>query len=208
MRTLYKVLVGTHAHRELHSASASTPPWVEPLPPSTCKCLLAHYDDKESIQQRFREHPNVAPGVSVIKFTSNLSSSQRAKTISRLSHGKPVIAALRRASQARGSFSLVLQIGNNWFLRELRGYILPRLTILVTDKSIDLGYDLHNHIDSIMVNGIPERASQLTQLLGRVSRASPLRIGCNDRVDVVMTAHRHTLDSFFLKECGVDVSSE
>jgi hypothetical protein len=208
-KILYKALVDTHSHRKTLLATLTTPPWVEPLPPATCHCLLAHYDSKKMIDQCFIDHPVVAPGVSVVKFTSNLSSAQRSKIIARLSKGKAVVAALRRASQASGNyFAKVLHIGNHWFLRELRSYIIPRLTILVTDRSIDLGYDLHTHIDSMMVNGIPERSSQLAQLLGRVSRASPGRIGCKDRVEVVLTAYRKTLDGFFLKQCGVDVSSE
>jgi hypothetical protein len=211
-------------HRSLQSVRTFaniTPPWIEPIP-LACRCLLVRYPSKMRIESELMKFPSIAKGVTLIKFTSDLSSSKRAKVISSLSQGKAIMAALKQASRScchhgggvsmntrgPGKFPAILKIGMDWFLKEMLGYIVPRLTILVTDRSIDHGYNLHNHIDSIMIEGIPSDREDLQQLLGRVSRASPHRIGHNDKVEIVVNAYRNTLDSYFLEKCNVDVSNE
>ncbi len=94
-------------------------------------------------------------------------------------------------------------MGNHWFLKEVYSYIVPRLTVLATDSSIDVGYDLHYHIDSVKIGSVPAEPEDLVQILGRVWRADPSRLGRNDEVDVIVDVFRDTLDHFFLKHCGV-----
>jgi hypothetical protein len=200
------------ALRHLHSAhlaalafsnASGRPPWCEPLPQA--RCLLARFDLASRLSTALQKHPP-APGVLVLPLTSALSSARRAKIVSSLSAGKAVAGAIRRASQASGPLARVLCLGNAWFLREMLLYVAPRLVVLAADQSLDLGYDLHRHLDAVSVKEIPVGGDELQQLLGRVCRADVSRIGKGDAVSVVVDAHPGTLDRLYLMRCGVESS--
>jgi hypothetical protein len=186
----------------LAAESRATPAWVEPLPRAAC--LLSRFDSISRLSSALLKNPP-APGVVVLKLSSSMSSAQRSKVISMLSAGQGLLSALRRASQAAGSLGRVLRVGDNWFLREVLGYVVPRLLVLAADRSVDVGYDLHKHVDAVSIDEVPNSQEVLDQLLGRVCRADVSRIGKGDAVSVILEARKGTLDGFFLERCGVSV---
>jgi hypothetical protein len=193
------LMYNSHSRALNESTSMCSQPWKAGLPAAlNSKCLLMRCTTDAELKS-VCEVPS-CEGVVVHCLTSRLTSTQRNKVVVNLSTGKSVMVALRRSSQASsGAFALILSLGCAWFLKELREYLLPKLTILAADKSVDLGYNLHHHIDSVFMKRMPSDFESIKQLVGRVCRASPCRRGRGDEVNIVVNCYKNTLDFFFFE---------
>lgn len=195
--------------QSLHDNNIVKQPWTAPLPKSS-RCLLARFYSQRCLEKALSDS-EPEKGVKIMKLTTDMPAAKRARIVSTLNKGKSALIAFGRASQSDSNSSLlgcVLRIGQNWFLREVVSYVSPRITVLAADQSVDVGYNLHRHVDAIWIPQVPVNREQMQQLLGRMCRADTPRIGKSNCVSVVMNAARGTLDEFFLKRCGVSLQDE
>lgn len=198
-----EVLLRLHHLHCVASGCCYSPPWAAPLPARAHHCVLASFPGTRELDQALREHPP-GPQVRVVRFTTALASRQRAKIVTSLGAGSAALTAFRRAAQATGPLGRVLRIGHCWFLREVCSFVLPKVTVLAADTAVDLGYDLHKHVDAVWVPMVPEDNAGLGQIVGRLCRTQVSRVGKDDVVSVLIDVRGGTLDDLFVPLCRDD----
>lgn len=179
----------------LSAREAPDPPWTEPLPVGS-KCLLIRYPDQHILKAELDAAPP-AQGVKVMKLTRTLSAQRRAAVVKSALKGSAPLVAFKRAAQSKGALGRVLRIGNSWFLNEVLSFVEPRLVVIAADSAVDIGYNLHKYVDTLWIDLIPDHASTLQQIVGRLCRTDPSRIGKNDKVAVMVNLYEKTLDELF-----------
>lgn len=172
--------------------------------------VLIRYPDKRSIASALRSFP-VPDDVLVFVLTSDKGAAARAKIVMNFgSHDghRAKLAVLRRAMQTGNAPALFLKAGKiglgRMLLQRVESF-LARPRFLVADSTVDVGFDLHRHIDSVLVDKVPLTRTQVDQLTGRVSRIAT-DIKSQGTVDVLVRTHEGTLDSLFFKHLGMTKS--
>lgn len=169
---------------------------------------LVRFPTARSLDESLSRYPP-PPGLDVFILTSAKSAAYRARLVRRFaSHGGQryklcVLARAVKNAKCPPLLLKVLTIGHGFFHKELISYIAnPR--ILVTDQTVDVGFDLHRHIDSLTTSHVLCSSGDMQQLVGRLARISVDRIGTRDTIDVVTPLRAKTLDEFFAKHLATE----
>lgn len=170
---------------------------------------LVRFPSSRALNHATTAHPPPS-SVDIFVLTSAHSASYRANLVKKFaSHNgnRYKLAVISRAAKNGTCPPLllkVLTIGHGYFHRELISYIAkPRL--LLTDQTIDVGFDLHRHLDGITASHVLCSPTQMQQLVGRLARVCVDRIGIRDSIDVVTPIQEGTLDSYFVKHLNADI---
>jgi hypothetical protein len=178
-----------------HSVPTYAPPWT--LQKFGFTSVLVRFSSKQHIEETLREHP-VPDGVLVFILTSDKSASFRANLIRRFSgHDgqRAKLAVLRRAVQngkAPEYFLKAISTGMGYILSEIEKF-LARPRLLLADSTVDVGFDLHRHINGIHVPQMVSTHAELRQLTGRVSRIAVDRKD-QGTIDVLTNCTDQSLD--------------
>ena len=194
--------------RDAHFSACRTPtepPWVRPRGGFTS--ALVRFGTKSALEAALRAHPP-APDVLVFPLTTDKSAAYRARLVRRFaSHdgqrAKLAVLARAAASEPRPDEGPLLPllrrvsgIGmGTFFLREVEA-CLARPRVLVADSSVDVGFDLHRHIDAVYVPQVVGSFAELQQLTGRISRIAT-DVKQQGTVDVLMSVFEDSLDTRF-----------
>lgn len=169
---------------------------------------LVRFPTARSLEESLSRYPP-PPGLDVFILTSAKSAAYRARLVKRFaSHGGQryklsVLARAVKNAKCPPLLLKVLTIGHGFFHKELISYIAnPR--ILVTDQTVDVGFDLHRHIDGLTTSHVLCSSGDMQQLVGRLARISVDRIGTRDTIDVVTPLRAKTLDEFFAKHLATE----
>jgi hypothetical protein len=164
---------------------------------------LVRFPSARALDDAIKSYPP-PPSLDVFVLTSAKSAAYRARLVKRFaSHGGQryklcVLARAVKNSKCPPLLMRVLTIGGGFFHKELVSYIAnPR--ILVTDQTVDVGFDLHRHIDGLTTSHVLCSTGDVQQLVGRLARISVDRIGSRDTIDVITPIRANTLDEFFAK---------
>ncbi len=164
---------------------------------------LVRFPSARALDEAIKSYPP-PPSLDVFVLTSAKSAAYRARLVKRFaSHGGQryklcVLARAVKNSKCPPLLMRVLTIGGGFFHRELVSYIAnPRM--LVTDQTVDVGFDLHRHIDGLTTSHVLCSPGDVQQLVGRLARISVDRIGSRDTIDVITPIRANTLDEFFAK---------
>lgn len=181
------------------AANLVCPPWSGPPMPQGVRVMLASFESRQEVLSVLKAYPpSDERRIQIVQLTSSDSSANRARAVLKLTRLRLQMTALK---QAKGSLGKVLRIGSDWFINELWGLLFPALTVLVADRSCDLGYDLHRVLDAVWISHPPSGPDRLNQIVGRISRANAACAGKNRYVGVVMDVWEGTLDEVFSKHC-------
>ena len=178
--------------------------WSEDAAFSTALVRVPHATVAREAARVRERHPKVK----VFELHTGMSASQRALTIRRFAshdgdraNAKFFVEGLRR--HGSGAAKAALSLGGGWVpLQIYRCLARPRL--LVADDTVDVGWELHRHVDTIILPHLLPDRTKLLQLIGRVSRIAV------DRTDQGSTAvrislSRGTLDGLFQRRLREDV---
>lgn len=151
------------------------------------------------------------PDVKVFELHTGMSASQRALAVRRFaSHdgerasAKLCIEGLRR--NGSDAAKTALSLGGGWVALQIYRYLAhPRL--LVADDSVDVGWALHRHVDTVLLPHVLPDRTTLLQLLGRVSRIDVDRAH-QGSIAVHISLTRGTLDCLFERRMREDVVVE
>jgi hypothetical protein len=191
-----------------HAAATPNPP-----PPWTHKALgvtsaIVRFPSKQVLEEVLRRHP-IPQQVSVHVLTSDKSASYRSRLIHRFAGRdgqKAGLAVLCRAAERGMAPELFLQVCalgmGTMFLSALEQY-LARPRLLLTDASVDVGFDLHRHVDGVYVPRIPSERSDLQQIVGRICRIAPERRQ-QGTIDVMSSRYVGTADDLLYKHLKND----
>jgi hypothetical protein len=184
--------------------TAEEPPWSEH---SRCAkgftSALVRFPNKSSIDAALRAHP-VPDGVLTFVLTADKSAAYRSRLIKKFaSHDgqKVKLAILARAMHRGTAPPMLLQVGALGMGRLLLSHVeqcLARPRLLLADSTVDVGFDLHRHIDGVYMSTIVRTPAELRQITGRVSR---IAVDCADQgtVDVLTRTSPGTLDELFMR---------
>ena len=187
------------------------PPWT--LQKFGFSSALIRFSNKQHIEETLKRHP-VPVGVLVFVLTTDKSATYRANLIRRFaSHDgqRAKLAVLSRAiknSMAPPSLLRVGDIGSGRFLLSEIEQYLARPRLLLADSTVDVGFDLHRHINSVYVPQMVGTRAELRQLTGRVSR---IAVDQKDQgtIDVLTNCTDHTLDEvLFSKHLEMEEEDE
>jgi hypothetical protein len=192
------------AHCLAVRAHTAEPPWSEH---SRCAkgftSALVRFPSKSSIDAALRAHP-VPDGVLTFVLTTDKSAAYRSTLIKKFaSHDgqKAKLAILARAMHHRTAPPMLLRVGALGMGRLLLSKVeqcLARPRLLLADSTVDVGFDLHRHIDGVYMSTIVRSPAELRQITGRVSR---IAVDCADQgtVDVLTRTSPGTLDELFMR---------
>lgn len=202
-----------------NSLPPKEPPWAQKeAPPKIGRTrgaiftsVLVRFSDKSQIDAMLSEYP-LPDNCLAFELTTAKSAGYRGnlvKTFASHDGQRAKLAVIGRAI-ARGTCPRALvKIGSiglgSWFLKTLESY-LARRRFLLADATVDVGFDLHRHLDGIMVDGVLASAVEVEQLTGRVSRVAP-DIKQAKTVDVIVRTVPGTLDSVLMTHLNTVMSS-
>jgi hypothetical protein len=180
--------------------AASTP---DPPPPWRHEALgvtsaIMRFPSKHALDEVLRRHP-IPQQVSVHVLTSDKSAAYRAGLVRRFAGRdgqKASLAVLRRAADhgtAPELFLRVCALGMGTMFLSVVEQCLARPRLLLADATVDVGFDLHRHVDGVYVPRIPSERSDLQQIVGRVCRIAPERTQ-QGTVDVISSRYVGTAD--------------
>jgi len=195
----------------VHALSNDKPIWACSKHAQKGFCsTLVRFPSASILERALRDHP-VPPSIDVFTLTSAKTAAYRARLVKQFASYQgqrykiSVIARACKNGTCPPLFLRILNIGHGYFHRELVSY-LAKPRILVTDQTVDVGFDLHRHLDGITTSHILCNVSDMQQLVGRLARISVDRIGTNDTIDVVTPIRTRTLDEFFAKHLNANSS--
>ena len=111
---------------------------------------------------------------------------------------RAALAVLRRAAaRSDAPLARALRLGHGHVLREILGYV-GGVRVLVTGSSLDVGYDLHHHVDGVCLAELPSTRADFEQQAGRLRRisrrpAAPVLVRCFVAAGTVEDALAHAL---------------
>ena len=162
---------------------------------------LVRFPTKGEISRTLAQEPPPSD-VEVYLLTSDMAAGKRAKTIRDFcgyGGSRAAIVALRRGVAADGTSPNLRKLGNigcgRFFVNEIASF-LARRRVLIADCTCDVGFNLHRHVDALVVPKVVFTRAELQQLLGRLTRID-VRVESQGVVDVVTTTHAGTLDWLF-----------
>ena len=196
----------------LHSAHAwaspeAPPPWV--LMPSGFASALVRFRTRKHMEDTIEAHP-IPKDILVFKLTSDKSAAYRARLVQRFaSHDgqKAKLSVLTRALRdSRTCSEMLYRVGRLGLGKLFLSHIetcLARPRLLLADATVDVGFDLHRHVDGIYLSRIPSSYIELCQITGRVSRIAVDREN-QGTINVFTHCAQDTLDdALFLKHLNV-----
>lgn len=187
---------------ELHQRALPTdvpPLWTLAGVGGRFTSAIVRFKDRRHLEQTLSAFP-VPPEVQALVLTSDRSAAQRARLVRKFaSHDgqRANLAVLKRALKRQKAPELLLRVGalgmGQMLLRAVELF-LARPRLLLADATVDVGYDLHRHVDGVHVPRLVETHAELLQLTGRVSRIS---VGQRDQgeIDVLANCFGGTLDA-------------
>ena len=193
----------------LHSAHCcatptAPPPWAEEV--SHAKgftSALIRFPNKRRIDNALRQHP-VPPNVLVFVLTADKPASYRSTLIKKFSSHdgqKAKLGILARALRRGTAPEVILRVGALGMGRLLLTQVeqcLARPRLLLADSTVDVGFDLHRHIDGVYMSNLVRTPAELRQITGRVSRIAVER-GDQGTIDVLTRTLPGTLDDLFAR---------
>jgi hypothetical protein len=148
------------------------------------------------------------PEMRIFELHTGLSAAQRALTIRRFAshdgdraNARFFLEGLRRHGSEVAKRALCF--GDGWVSLQIYRF-LARPRLLLADDAVDVGWELHRHVDTILIPHVVPDRTTLLQLLGRVSRITvdqAKRGSTTVRIALV----RGTLDVFFERRLREDV---
>lgn len=160
----------TLARYQERATPTPPPPWTHAS--LGAMSAIVRFPTKKDLEDALARHP-IPRQVAVYALTSDKGAAYRAKLIQRFASRdglKLKLAVLNRALQQGNGSNIFLQTFSlDFFIPEIKKY-LDRPRLLVADSTVDVGFDLHRHVDGIYVPRLPSDCSELRQIVGRVSR--------------------------------------
>lgn len=163
---------------------------------------IIRFHSKISIEATISKHP-VPDNILVFILTTDKSAAYRAKLIKKFaSHDgqRAKLNVLSRAFKHKTAPDTLLRVGALGMGRLLLSEVercLARPRLLLADATVDVGFDLHRHIDGVYMDTILRTPAELRQITGRVSRIAVDRAK-QGSVDVLTKIYPGTLDKLFL----------
>jgi hypothetical protein len=196
-----------HEIELLHRAHcASTPDPSLLLPGGASKkprfaSALVRYPDAASAQERARRLSLASPSDRVLLLTSQLSAGQRSNVIKKFTSfgGLRAKLCVFKRGVLRSRHPLVARVfagdfGDEFLLRVSELLVSKRL--LVADATVDVGFDLHRHLDTVLVPRMVSTRTQFLQLVGRCSRIAVERED-QGAISLSVNVVEDTLDALF-----------
>ena len=191
-----------------HVRASPTPPlWVE-NGRSTFSAALVRLPHRTAVEAAAQELCQSHADLQVFKLHTGMSAATRASTVRKFTSFGGDRAKLRffvdglRRSQSELSRAVVC-LGFGHVVRELYRFVAkPR--ILLADDTIDVGFDLHRHVDTVLLPTLVPDRTTLLQFVGRVSRIAT-DVGEQGSIDIMANLTRGSLDSFFERRLRRDV---
>lgn len=191
----YSVLYNMHSK----ALPSSAPPWSLREARRNFTAAIVRYQDKRQIESVMKSHP---PPKDILPFvlTSDRGAAYRARLVQRFSSHdgqRCKILVLARAFRSGNAPELLLRVGalgmGRMLLRALERF-LARQRVLIADKAVDVGFDLHRHLNEVHVPRLVATRAELRQLTGRVSR---IAVDQSDpgTIDVLANCYERTLDT-------------
>jgi hypothetical protein len=84
------------------------------------------------------------------------------------------------------------------FVKRTLSCFLAKRRIMICDNSVDLGFDLHRHVDALLLPRLVPDRTALLQLSGRISRIA-VDIKDQGTIRILSNMYEGTLDELFLK---------
>lgn len=172
------------------------PPWVHSSLGVTS--VVVRFPTKRALEDALQRHPVPSPVVSHI-LTSDKSASYRARLVQRFAGRdgqKTKLAVLSRAARngtAPELFLNVCALGMGTMFLSFVEQCLARPRLLLADATVDVGFDLHRHVDGVYMPRLPPNRSELQQIVGRVCRIAVERKD-QGTVDVISHRYRDSID--------------
>jgi hypothetical protein len=143
---------------------------------------------------------DIPDSVRVFKLTSDMSAAARALTIKKFkgcdgNRAKLTFFIRGITSSTKQLYKSVACMGCGFFARTLQDFLLQK-RLLVTDKTIDAGYDIHKHVGQLLIPRVVEDYSTMLQLVGRICRIAT-DIKCQGTIKVLTNIYENTLDELF-----------
>jgi hypothetical protein len=170
------------------------PPWIHSSLGVTS--VVVRFPTKRALEDALQRHPVPSPMASHI-LTSDKSASYRARLVQRFAGRdgqKMKLTVLNRAARNGTAPELLLKVcalGMGTMFLSFVEQCLAKPRLLLADATVDVGFDLHRHVDGIYVPRLPPNRSELQQIVGRVCRIAAER---NDHGTIDVISHRY-LDS-------------
>jgi hypothetical protein len=189
-----------------HCRAAPTvlPPWAEEANHAKgFTSALVRFPNKSCIDDALRQHP-VPPSVLVFVLTTDKSASYRSTLIKKFSSHdgqKAKLGILARAIRMGTAPQALLRVGALGMGRLLLTQVeqcLARPRLLLADSTVDVGFDLHRHINGVYMSNLVRTPAELRQITGRVSRIAVDR-GDQGTIDVLTRTLPGTLDDLFAR---------
>lgn len=196
-----------HAHLR---AAPSVPLWAGgSAQPAAFSSAIVRMEHREAVEAEAQRLARAHPELHVFQLHTGQTAARRAVAVQKfLSHGgeraklRLFLRGLER-SPGNEAAKAVLALGYGHVVRELYSY-LARPRLLLADYTVDVGFDMHRHVDTILLPCIVPDRTTLLQIVGRASRiATDVRDQGTVRVSANLT--RHTLDSFFERRLHSDI---
>ena len=138
--------------------------------------LLIRFPSSKWITTTLKAFPVPADTVAFV-LTSDKSAAARAIAVKRFKSHDGYRAALKSLRQA-AHCSRATAIGRVFapmsglaqYVVSKVGSFLARRRLLLCDSTVDVGFDLHKHLEGIITTQVPRSKVDLQQLIGRVSR--------------------------------------
>jgi hypothetical protein len=189
-----------HLHHA-HSMAVPTysPPWVLQRKGFT-SCLI-RFRSKAQIEETLKDFP-VPDNILTFVLTSDKSAAYRANLIKKFAgHDgqRAKLAVLTRAIENGKAPEHILRVGALGFVMKEIEMFLARPRILLADSTVDVGFDLHRHIDGMHVPQMVATYAELRQLIGRISRIATEKSN-QGSIDVLTNCTDNSLDeALFIK---------
>jgi hypothetical protein len=197
-----------HAAHAIATPNVSPPPWT--LIRNNFTSALIRFRDRKDMEETIANYP-IPESILVFKLTSDKSAAYRARLVKRFAthDGQQAkLTIIKRAVQSphlcsKGLYT-VAQLGMGKLLLSHIESCLARPRLLLADATVDVGFDLHRHVDGLYISRVPQTYVELCQISGRISRIAVDRED-QGTFDVYTHCIQDTLDdALFLKHIGVE----
>jgi hypothetical protein len=196
---------------QLHlSAAPRVPLWTDDARHKThFSSAIVRLENREAVEATASELARDRPDMQLFVLHTGLTAARRAVAINKFrSHGgerAKILFFIRGIMTSPGNESVktALSFGGGHMSRELYSY-LSRPRLLLADDTVDVGFDLHRHVDTVLLPRIVPDRTTLLQIVGRVSR---IATDVHDQGSIKVSANLTTqsLDSYFERRLHRDV---
>jgi hypothetical protein len=195
---------------DLHLMAQPTPKpfWAEASGRAlAAACVLLRFPSARALRTTLVHYPLPSDSVGFV-LTSDKSAATRALTIKRFkAHGgyRAALKTLRQAGRGGGchptAIARVFAAGSglSYFVVRKVASFLTRRRILLCDATVDVGFDLHHHLEAILTSQVPRSRVDVLQLVGRVSRICT-EVKAQPAIGVVCHAASGTLEDVCFKK--------